>query len=79
MHQVHPLALVVAIEGREIGIAIPQHGGLQFVAIHPDFRVLDGSRFRCLEQMESAARSLAQVVSSDTSISRFANVSFALN
>lgn len=61
-------AFVVAIEDRPIGMAIPQHGGFRFVAVHADYHILDGSRFRRLEQLESAACSLARVVSGRTGL-----------
>ena len=56
-------AFVIAVEGREVGLAVVERGGFHFVAAHADWRVLDGSRFRRLEQVERAASTLARVVS----------------
>lgn len=53
---------VFAIEIGDIsaGIALRERGGFSFVAADPRFRVLDGSRFRRLAQLEEAARTLAR-------------------
>jgi hypothetical protein len=55
--------MLVAPTGRHIGIAIPACEGFEFLVTDPDFGLLDGSRFRRLEQLEQAARSMARIVS----------------
>jgi hypothetical protein len=56
-------AFVIAIEGRHVGLAVAGDGGFHFVAADPDYRLLDGSRFRRIEQVEHAARRLTRAVS----------------
>jgi hypothetical protein len=57
-----PSALVISIADRDVGVAIRERGGFQFVAADPSFAVLDGSRFRRIDQLERAASNLARVV-----------------
>ncbi len=44
-------------------LAIAEREGFRFLASDPEFVLLDGSRFRRLEQVEQAARRLARFVS----------------
>lgn len=55
-------AFVIAVEGRHVGLAVAGDGGFHFVAADPDYRLLDGSRFRRIEQVEHAARRLTRAV-----------------
>jgi hypothetical protein len=61
-HRARPPAVLIAHTGRHIGIAMPACEGFEFVVTDPDFGLLDGSRFRRLEQLEQAARSMARIV-----------------
>lgn len=45
-----------------IGIAVPAPDGYRFLAVDPAFALLDGSRFRRLEQVEWAAERLAGAI-----------------
>jgi hypothetical protein len=61
-HSARPPAVLIALTGRSIGVAVPACEGSEFVATDPDFGLLDGSCFRRLEQLEHAARSMARIV-----------------
>jgi hypothetical protein len=61
-HAPRPPAIVIALTRRHVGIALPAPQGFEFVAMDPDFELLDGSRFRRLEQLEEATQSLARAV-----------------
>lgn len=54
-------AFAIEIGDVSAGLALRERGGFSFVAADPRFRVLDGSRFRRLAQLEEAARNLARV------------------
>jgi hypothetical protein len=56
-------ALVAAGKGY-IGVVVRQDCGVEFTATDPSFALLDGSRFRRLEQLEQAARTMARAVGS---------------
>jgi len=51
---------IIEIGDVAAGIALRERGGYSFVASDRPFRVLDGSRFRRVQQIESAARSVLQ-------------------
>jgi hypothetical protein len=53
---------VVAVDCNDVGLAITDPNGFQFVASHPDMQLLDGSRFRRLEQVQRAAAMLSRTV-----------------
>ncbi len=57
-----PAALVITVADRDVGVAIRERGGFQFIAADPSFAVLDGSRFRRIDQLERAASNLARLV-----------------
>jgi hypothetical protein len=59
MHRSFPSAFLVTVEDREVGLAIARGNGLKFVAMDPDYQLLDGSRFPRLEQVVRAAQRLA--------------------
>jgi hypothetical protein len=60
-----PPAIVIALTRRHVGIALPARHGFEFVAVDPDFELLDGSSFRRLEQLEAAAQTMARAVTSE--------------
>ncbi|HET6466970.1 MAG TPA: hypothetical protein VFG43_01205 [Geminicoccaceae bacterium] len=66
-----PSAMVISLADHEIGVAIRRPDGFQFIASDPQFRVLDGSRFRRLEQLEQAAHKLARAVDQGAAGTRF--------
>jgi hypothetical protein len=39
-----PIAMVITLTCRHVGIAMPAEEGFEFVATDPDFELLDGSR-----------------------------------
>jgi hypothetical protein len=53
-------AFAIEVSGVSAGLALRERGGFSFFAADPRFRVLEGSRFRRLAQLEEAARSLAR-------------------
>ena len=53
-------AFAIEIGDVSAGLALRERGGFSFVAADPRFRLLDGSRFRRLAQLEEAARNLAR-------------------
>jgi hypothetical protein len=59
----HP-AYAIEVSGIAAGLALRERGGFSFVAADPRFRLLEGSRFRRVEQVEAAARNLARAVHS---------------
>lgn len=56
-------AFAIEVSGISAGLALRERGGFSFIAADPRFRVLDGSRFRRLAQLEEAARNLARATS----------------
>lgn len=54
-------AFAIEIGDVSAGLALRERGGFSFVAADPRFRLLDGSRFRRLAQLEEAARNLGRV------------------
>lgn len=62
MHSTGPQAYVIAVDRRRIGVAVTAGQGFRFIAADPDFRVLDGSSFRHLGQLEQAAARLARTM-----------------
>jgi hypothetical protein len=57
----HP-AYAIEVGDIAAGLAVRERGGFSFVAADPRFRLLEGSRFRRVEQVEAAARNLARAV-----------------
>ena len=55
-------AYAIEVAGIAAGLALRERGGFSFVAADPRFRLLEGSRFRRVEQVEAAARNLARAV-----------------
>lgn len=53
-------AFAIEVGGISAGLALRERGGFSFFASDPRFRVLDGSHFRRLAQLEEAARTLAR-------------------
>ncbi|MDD3446401.1 MAG: hypothetical protein PHS60_13375 [Zavarzinia sp.] len=49
-------AITIEIDDITAGIAIRERAGFTFIASDSRFRLLDGSRFRRLQQIEAAAR-----------------------
>jgi hypothetical protein len=54
--------LLIRLGRQVVGIAVAAGDGFQFLATDSDFELLDGSRFRRLEQVEEAVRRLAHSV-----------------
>ncbi|MDX2266157.1 MAG: hypothetical protein NW215_14450 [Hyphomicrobiales bacterium] len=50
--------VVITVGGVCAGFAINEAGGFRFVGGHPRFNLLDGSRFRRLDDVKNAARHL---------------------
>lgn len=57
----HP-AYAIEADGIAAGLALRERGGFSFVAADSRFRLLEGSRFRRVEQVEAAVRNLAKSV-----------------
>lgn len=55
-------AFAIEVAGISAGLALRERGGYSFYAADPRFRALDGSRFRRLNQLENAARDLANLL-----------------
>lgn len=53
-------AFTIEIDDIAAGVALRERSGFRFVAADPRFRLLDGSQFRRLSQVEQAARNLAR-------------------
>lgn len=53
-------AVAIEIDDIAAGLALRERSGYRFVASDHRFRLLDGSRFRRLAQVETAARNLAR-------------------
>jgi hypothetical protein len=53
-------AFTIEVDDIAAGIALRERTGFRFVAADPRFRLLDGSHFRRLGQIEAAARNLAR-------------------
>ena len=53
-------AFAIEVGDVSAGLALRERGGFSFVASDPRFRILEGSRFRRLNQLEEAARNLAR-------------------
>ncbi|MCW0182316.1 hypothetical protein [Zavarzinia sp.] len=49
-------AVTIEIDEITAGLALRERTGFRFIASDPRFRLLDGSRFRRLNQIEAAAR-----------------------
>jgi hypothetical protein len=48
-------SLHVVVDDQHVGLLVRAGDGFRFVAADPAFRLLDGSRFRRLEQVQRAA------------------------
>lgn len=53
-------AFTIEVDEIAAGVALRERSGFRFVAADPRFRLLDGSQFRRLHQVEQAARNLAR-------------------
>ncbi|PWR20562.1 hypothetical protein [Zavarzinia compransoris] len=53
-------AITIEVDDITAGIALRERSGYRFVASDPRFRLLDGSQFRRLHQIEAAARNLVK-------------------
>lgn len=53
-------AITIEVEDITAGIALRERSGYRFIASDPRFRLLDGSQFRRLHQIETAARHLVR-------------------
>ena len=62
MQEAETQAYLIAVDRRRVGVAVTVGDGYRFIAADPDFRPLDGSRFRHLRQLEQAAESMARAV-----------------
>lgn len=51
-------AVLIEIEDSPAGLAFRERGGFRFIAVDRRFRLLDGSRFRRISQIEVAVRSM---------------------
>ncbi|MFA5119974.1 hypothetical protein [Zavarzinia sp.] len=51
-------AFTIEVDDVVAGLALRERSGFSFVAADPRFRLLDGSRFRRLHQIEAAARNV---------------------
>jgi hypothetical protein len=56
-------AFIIEVGDVAAGVAIREHGGYSFVAADRRFRLLDGSRFKQVRQIETAARGLLRAAS----------------
>lgn len=55
-------AFAIEVAGISAGLALRERGGFSFIAADPRFRIIEGSRFRRLAQLEEAVRTLARAV-----------------
>ncbi|WP_374383748.1 hypothetical protein [Dongia sp.] len=55
-------AFAIEVSGISAGLALRERGGFSFIAADPRFRIIEGSRFRRLAQLEDAVRTLAKAV-----------------
>jgi hypothetical protein len=62
MQEASTQAYLIAVDRRRVGVAVTSGQGYRFIAADPDFRPLDGSSFRRLDQLERAAERLARAV-----------------
>lgn len=63
MQNAETQAYLIAVDRRRVGVAVTAGEGYRFIAADPDFRPLDGSRFRHLAQLEQAAERMARSIS----------------
>ena len=62
MQETETQAYLVAVDHRRVGVAVTTGDGYRFIAADPEFRPLDGSRFRHLRQLEQAAEDMARAM-----------------
>jgi hypothetical protein len=58
-----PACWLVIVEERHVGLGFRDGTEMGFVATDPRFRLIEGSRFRRIEQLEQAARNLSRALS----------------
>jgi hypothetical protein len=56
VHNIGAQAFVIEIGDISAGVAVRERGGFAFVATDRRFNVLDGSKFKRIQQVENAAR-----------------------
>ena len=56
VHNIGAQAFVIEIGDISAGVAVRERGGFSFVATDRRFNVLDGSKFKRIQQVENAAR-----------------------
>jgi len=57
-HSIGAQAFVIEIGDIAAGLALRERGGFCFVATDRRFNILDGSQFKRIQQVESAARNV---------------------
>ncbi len=58
VHSIGAQAFIIEIGDIPAGLALRERGGFSFVATDRRFNVLDGSKFKRIHQLESAARNV---------------------
>ena len=58
VHSIGAQAFVIEIGEVAAGLAVRERGGFSFVATDRRFNVLDGSKFKRIQQLENAAHSV---------------------
>ena len=58
VHSIGAKAFVIEIGEVAAGLAVRERGGFSFVATDRRFSVLDGSKFKRIQQLEIAARNV---------------------
>ena len=58
VHSIGAQAFVIEIGEVAAGLALRERGGFSFVATDRRFNVLDGSKFKRIQQLEIAARNV---------------------
>lgn len=58
IHNIGTQAFIIEIGDVAAGLAVRERGGFSFVATDRRFNVLDGSKFKRVQQLENAARNV---------------------
>jgi hypothetical protein len=58
----NPASLHVVVDDRHVGLLVRAGEGFRFIAADPAFRLLDGSGFRRLEQVQDAAGAMKRAL-----------------
>ena len=62
MNRTSPSSLHVVVDDQHVGLLVQAGDGFRFVAADPAFRLLDGSAFRRLDQVQRAAGAMKRAL-----------------